>query len=209
MLVHKPIVLPPRRDLLSLSSKPQESHPLHQHLEIMSYFRQRLESSSLLKEAIDIIMNSLSLGTIKQYGPVIKQWVIFCSNSSIDPFTASVTDGIEFLTTLFYSKEIGYSSVNTATSALSLVIEPRNGISFGSNPLVQRYMKGMFRLKPTLPRYTATYDASRVVFFKTNGTFRRLTLKESSMKLAMLLMSTYCKQGSGFASIRYYSNEIR
>ena len=35
MLVHKPIVLPPRRDLLLLPSKPQESHPLHQHLQIM------------------------------------------------------------------------------------------------------------------------------------------------------------------------------
>ena len=36
MLVHKPIVLPPRRDLLLLPSKPQESHPLHQHLQIMT-----------------------------------------------------------------------------------------------------------------------------------------------------------------------------
>ena len=122
----------------------------------ISYFR--LENSSLSKETIDIIMISLSLGTMKQYGPVIKQWVIY-PNSSIDPFTVSITDGIEFLTVLFYSKDIGYSSLNTARSAISLVIEHRNGISFGSHPLVQRYIKGLFRLKLTLPRYTATYDA--------------------------------------------------
>ena len=154
----------------------------------MSYFRKSLESSSLSKEAIDIIMNSLSLATMKQYRPVIKQWVIFCSNSSIDPFTASVTDGIEFLTTLFYCKDIGYSSVNTARSALSLIIEARNGISFGSHPLVQRYMTGIFRLKPSLPKYTATYDASRVLYcLKQIGPSEALTLKELSMKLAMLL----------------------
>ena len=133
-------------------------------------------------------MNSVSLATMKQYRPVIKQWAIFCSNSSIDPFTASVTDGIEFLTTLFYSKDIGYSSINTARSALSLIIEARNGISFGSHPLVQRYMKGIFRLKPSLPKYTATYDASRVLYcLKQMGPSEALTLKELSMKLAMLL----------------------
>ena len=157
----------------------------------MSYFRKSLESSSLSKEAIDIVMNSLSLATMKQYRPVIKQWVIFCSNSSIDPFTASATDGIEFLTTLFYSKDIGYSSVNTVRSALSLIIEARNGIlSFGSHPLVQRYMKGIFRLKPSLPKstYTATYDASRVLYcLKQMGPSEGLTLKELSIKLAMLL----------------------
>ena len=36
MLVHKTIVLPPRRDLLLLPSKPKESHPLHQHLQMMT-----------------------------------------------------------------------------------------------------------------------------------------------------------------------------
>ena len=38
---------------------------------------------------------------MKQYKPVIKQWVILSSNLSIDPCTASVTNGIEFLTILF------------------------------------------------------------------------------------------------------------
>ena len=114
------------------------------------------------------------------------------------------------MTTLFYSKDIGYSSVNTARSALSLVIEPKSDISFGCHPLVQRYMKGIFRLKPSLPKYTAAYDASRVLYYlKQMGPSEALILKERFMKLALLLMSTYCKQGSGFAGIRYYSNEIR
>ena len=92
------------------------------------------------------------------------------------------------MATLFYSKDIGYSSVNTARSALSLIIEARNGISFGSHPLVQRYMKGIFRLKPSLPKYTAIYDASRVSYcLKQMGPSEALTLKELSMKLTMLL----------------------
>ena len=49
-------------------------------------------------------------------------------------------------------------------------------------------MKGIFRLKPSLLKYTATYDASRVLYcLKQMGPSEALTLKELSMKLAMLL----------------------
>ena len=49
-------------------------------------------------------------------------------------------------------------------------------------------MKGIFGLKPSLPKYTATYDASRVLYcLKQMGPSEASTLKELSMKLAMLL----------------------
>ena len=49
-------------------------------------------------------------------------------------------------------------------------------------------MKGIFRLKPSLPRYTVIYDASSVLYYlKQMGPSEASTLKEHSMKLAMLL----------------------
>ena len=61
----------------------------------------------------------------------VNQLIKYCQHSNIDPYTASVTKGIEVLTKLFNSRDLGYSSLNTARSALSLIIEPHNGISFG------------------------------------------------------------------------------
>ena len=47
----------------------------------------------------------------------------------------------------------------------------------------------MFRLKPSLPRYTATYDASRGLYYLNRWDPQKeaLTFKESSMKLTILL----------------------
>ena len=154
----------------------------------MPHFREKLEKELLSKEAIGILLNSLSCGTAKQYQPFVNQWIKYCQVSNIDPYTASVTKGIEFLTKLFNSKDLGYSSLNTATSALSLIIEPHNGITFGKHPLVQRFMKGVFRLRPTLPKYTFTFDATVVLqYLKQMDPLDKLSLKDLSLKLAMII----------------------
>ena len=161
MLANEPIVLPPRKDLLYLPNNPEEIHPLH--TSCLPHFREKLEYELLSEEAIGILLNSLSSGLAKQYQRFVSQWTEYCHVFYIDRYTASVTKGTEFLTKLFKSKDLGYSSLNTAGSALSLIIKPHNGISFGKHPLVQRFMKGVFGLRPTLPKYTFTFDATVVL----------------------------------------------
>ena len=68
----------------------------------------------------------------------------------IDPISTSLDQTIEFLTKIF-GLSVGYSSVGIARSAISYVLIKENGISFGKHPLVQRFMKGIFNLRPTLP----------------------------------------------------------
>ena len=88
---------------------------------------------------------------------------------------------------LFNSSDLGYSSLNTARSALSVIIEPHNRISFGKHLLVQRFMKGVFRLRPTLPKYTFTFDATVVLQYLKQMELDKLSLKGFSLKSAMII----------------------
>jgi RAB protein geranylgeranyltransferase component A len=51
----------------------------------------------------------------------------------------------------------GYSVINTARSALSTIINVDN-LPIGKHSLVKRFVRGVYNIKPSLPRYTATWD---------------------------------------------------
>ena len=114
MLANEPSVLLPTQQPRRASSSPQTSLT-----PCLPHFREKLEKELLSVEAIDIFLNSLSCRTAKQYQPFVNQWIKYCQVSNIDLYTASITKGIEFLTKLFNSGDLGYSSLNTARSALS------------------------------------------------------------------------------------------
>ena len=107
--------------------------------------------------AKDIIMASWRSGTSKQYQSYLSRWQEYCIENQLDPFEATVENGIEFLTSLF-NKGLGYSAINTARSALSTVITVPNYATFGTHPLVTRFLKGVFEMKPSLPRYAVVWD---------------------------------------------------
>ena len=121
--------------------------------------------SELSEDTQNLIMNSWAAGTKKQYNSHINRWISYCKQKGFDPFCASVENGAEFLTYYFKEFKVDYSSVNTARSALSAVIPPFNGVSFGNQPLIKRLLKGVFKLRPTLPKYTVRYDVGLVFSF--------------------------------------------
>ena len=84
------------------------------------------------------------------------------SSKNVDPFQATTKVGIEYLTKYFHTG-VGYSSVNTAISVSSTIIKTENEIPFGELPLVCRFLKGVFNLRPALSRYCTTWDASVVL----------------------------------------------
>ena len=66
----------------------------------------------------------------------------------------------------------------------------------GSHPLVVRFLKGVFNLRPPVPRYKEWYDASIVFrFVKTLSPISSLSLKNLSLKLGMLLSSVTAQRG--------------
>ena len=118
---------------------------------------EQLNNTKISTAAQEIIMASWRTGTSKQYHTYLSRWKRFCDQRQINHSDASVENGIDFLALLFQDG-LGYSAINTARSALSTVLNTTSHTSFGTHPLVVRFLKGVFELKPSLPRYASIWD---------------------------------------------------
>ena len=133
----------------------------------------RLSSSPMIhmqglsQKATSIILQSWRKGTTKQYSFYIKRWTKYCHQKQIGPVSATFPQPLDFLAELFESG-IGYSGINTARSALSSVLKPVDGITFGAQESVKRFLKGVYEARPSSPRYAETWDMSKVLnYLKT------------------------------------------
>ena len=105
----------------------------------------------------DLIINSWAANTRKQYKTYFGQWKELCQDRNLSSTNASISEGSEFLHTL-YKKGLSYSVVNTTRSMLFMILPECNGTEFGKHLIVARMLKEMFRNRPALPRYMVTYD---------------------------------------------------
>ena len=129
-------------------------------------------------------------GTRKQYASYLKRWELYCGERKIDPFSASVIQSVNFLSELYQKHQLSYSALNTARSALSPIIVPSWGGTFGSHPLVTRFLRGVFNTRPSLPRYQEIWDISIVfTFLRSLHPPEKLTLKDLTMKTTILVAS--------------------
>ena len=154
----------------------------------MSVIQESLQCKGIPQHTLRIIMASWRESIKKQYGTYLQKWQGFCSQRSVDPLSPSVNQVLEFLTEL-YDSNCGYSALNTARSALSVLISLPGNISIGNHPLVSRFIKGVFQIRPALQRYSSVWDVNVVLkYLKTVAPASNLSLKELSYKVTMLLL---------------------
>ena len=94
------------------------------------------------------------------------------------------------LSELYANNNLYYSAMNTAMFALSLVIFPLEGCTFGIHPLVCRLLKGIFTKRPSSPRYHCVWDVVIVLktkYLKTLHPIRGLHLRDLTLKITMLI----------------------
>ena len=105
---------------------------------------------------------------------------------------------VKFLTKKF-EQGASYGTLNSYRSAISL-ISPNK---IGDDQLISRFLKGVFKLKPSFPKYSFTWDVSIVLnhiakFFPLeNLTFEKLTLKT-----VMLLSLATAQRAQTLATVR-------
>ena len=93
---------------------------------------------------------------------------------------------MEFLTVI-YNTGVGYSAINSARSALSTFISVE-GFTAGNHPIVKRFAKGVFNLRPAIPRNLITWDTNLVLhYLKKLSPVRRIGLQDLTFKLTVLL----------------------
>ena len=146
-----------------------------------------VESKSLPRDALEILLALWRVGTEKSNNPHVKRFVKFCRERYTDFIKATTEMGTEFLTE-YFKTGVSYSSVNSVRSALSSIIKPVCNAPFGKSPLVCRFLKGVFNIRPALPRYVTTWDVTKVfTFIKSKPTLTNCFLKTLSHRLAILL----------------------
>ncbi|XP_043465283.1 uncharacterized protein LOC122500427 [Leptopilina heterotoma] len=120
--------------------------------------RQQWEQEGLKEDAIDILTATITTSTVKQYNSMLKQWCLFCEEEEFDPFNSDKNTVLQFLSKRF-AEGAGYSTLNSMRSSISLI----NIQDLSNRLLIQRFFKGVFKLRPPAPRYDSTWDVSVVL----------------------------------------------
>ena len=134
-----------------------------------------------------MILASWRDSTKKQYISYIRRWIIFSSEHHYDIFSTDVAHVLDFLSAL-YKEGLGYSAINTARSAMSTFLGVNAKEPIGAQALVVRFMKGVARNRPTLPRYQCIWDVN-VVFnmFRQQPLAQYLSLYDLTLRTVTLL----------------------
>ena len=189
LLLKPPQVLHPSKKLLRLPASPEELHPLHKRLELhMSSVRQQLIIQGISSMSAEVIMALWREGTKSQYQTYIDKWIRFCSQNNCEFLNPPILKAIDFLTSLFH-QGLSYTSINTERSALSALLQIKETTPFEQILLVKRFMKGVFELRPSFPRYESIWDVNKVfTYFREKPNISELSLKELLVKLTFLLL---------------------
>ena len=150
---------------------------------------QHLTKKGFSPHAAEVIMASWREGTRTPYQTYINKWKTFCVQKECSFLDPPISQAIEFLTGLF-QQGLLYTLINTALSALSALLHRMdNNIPFGQLPLVKRFMKGVFELRPSFPKYESVWDVNKVFdYFRQKREVSELSLKELSERLTFLLL---------------------
>lgn len=116
------------------SQRGHGNHPQQQSTndtDTASHIRKRYRDQELSKEATALMLKSWRE---KSYGSLFSRWYSWCNRREAGPFSAPITNIINFLATLHQQ---GYQ-YNSYRSAISSVHEKIDGYSIGQHPAVMR-----------------------------------------------------------------------
>ena len=121
---------------------------------------------------------------------VLKTWCSFCSGRKIDIFHPQVYEVIDFLTEVFESC-VGYTSICMTRATLNNIVTVDCFPDISEYPLMKRFIKGVFNIKPPKPRYSYTRDIIKVLAHIDDlGKYNELANKNLFQKLLILLLLT-------------------
>lgn len=143
------------------------------------------------------MLSSLSDSTYKQYDGCIKSWLNYCNKYGYDYSAVSVPIVIHFLTTMF-DKGAKYGTINTYKSALSLILG-----NIIEDDRIKRFLKGVYRLRPTIPKYNLTWDPNIILnYLAQQWPNADLNLETLSKKTVSLLALVTAHRVQTFALIK-------
>ena len=183
LAVDYPLGLPKREDLLKdhLSRLDPLASPSANPLESV---RGQLAAAGVSRQAADLLVAGWSQGTNSTYESAWRRWLCWCGAKQVDPISCGIQPFLDSIGSLF-ADGLQYRSINTIRSAVSITHEPIKGSPISQHPPVKQMLKGVYHARPPQPRYSGSWEVSKVVNYLANmGENGDLTLKSLSRKLA-------------------------
>ena len=144
-----------------------------------------IESQNVSKTTQYILLSSWRKSTSGRYNSLLQQWNDFCEETNY--LLPDVTSVLKFFTEL-YEKGCQYSSITLARSALASVVTLRGYATLSNHPLIKRFIKGVFHLRPPKPKYSSIWDADILLkYWQKIEDNPQLNLLELSKKVTTLL----------------------
>ena len=152
----------------------------------IAHFRAKLAKEGFSQKVSDILLSSWRKKTASQYESAWKAWSGWCYEWEINPFSTTLENIFEFLADLFY-KGFKFHTLGVYRSAISSNHETVDGFVIEKHPMMAKFMKGVFSLRPPEPKYFVTWDVRQLLdFLKTWSPVESLSLKQLTLKLVML-----------------------
>ena len=154
----------------------------------MAAFRGRLQATGLSDEVCKILQSSWRQTTQKRYEGPWKLWSSWCLQRNLDPFSAPVVDVLAFLAEQFNMRGLAYRTISVYKACISQIHNPVEGQQLGNLPIVSRFMKGVFQLKPAVPKTCSTWSVGPVLqYLSSLEPLEKLSIKDLTLKLTMLV----------------------
>ena len=120
--------------------------------------KHNLINKGYVANAVETMLDSRSKNTYQQYQTYWDRWGKFCSEENVEILQTPTVPVINFLQKCREEYSLGFSAVNTARAALSLVSHNRE-VPLGQESDLSTYMKGVRNQTPHLPKYNSVWDA--------------------------------------------------
>ena len=134
-------------------------------------------------QATDLLIDSISSATLRQYSRPLVDWATFCRSKGVDTFNPEMESIVAWLYDKF-EHGASFSTLNMYRSALSLII----GEHVGKSSLISRLLKGVFHNRPQKPKYDRIYDLEPVLArLRELFPLENLNLADLTVKLVVLL----------------------
>ena len=104
---------------------------------------------------------------------------------------ASYDQAISFLSNMFYEEKGKYGTIAVTRSALSAILPKINAQTFGKDENVTRMIKGIFKIRPSFPKYIVTYDSDIILqYMDSLPANNLLSMDLLTKKIMYLALST-------------------
>ena len=110
--------------------------------------KEYIQTQNVPSTAQDIILASWKKSTLGKYNSILKRWADFCHQRGKENFCTNADEIITFLTTMIENENIGYKTICGYRSALNTVISIPQFPDISKHPLIRRFIKGVFNIKP-------------------------------------------------------------